>query len=158
MQKRVYLLVVFLFLSGCQNLAPKPLKEKEMSSADPALVDTAEAAVSVSHSLAQLGLAQRNEQGLLKRESEVNDLPRVLARYVSIDWAGPVEPLVKQLAENVQLRLKVIGHEPAIPVIVSVRKRDASVYDVLQDLRGQIGNRAEIMVFPSSGVIELHYL
>jgi defect-in-organelle-trafficking protein DotD len=65
---------------------------------------------------------------------------------------------MKQLADNVQLRLKVIGREPAIPVTVSLRKRDASVYEVLQDIRGQVGNRADIMVFPSSGVIELHYI
>lgn len=156
--KKCLSFLVALLLIGCSDLAPKPLKSKEMTQADPALVDTAEAAVSVSHSLSQLGLAQRNEQGLLKRESEESNLPRVLSRLVSIDWAGPVEPLIKQLAEGTQMRVKVIGVEPAIPVIVSVRKRDTSVYHLLQDLRGQIGDRADIMVYPSSGVIELHYL
>ena len=155
--QKLFCLLTVLLLAGCQSLTPVPLKQKGMASSDPAMVDTAEAAVSVAHSLSQLGLAQRNEQGLLKRESEEGDLPRILARYVSIDWAGPVEPLVKQLADSVQLRLKVIGHEPGIPVIVSLRKRDASVYDILQDVRGQVGDRADIMVFPSSGVVEVHY-
>lgn len=158
MQRLFYLFIVVTLLVGCQNLTPVPHKTKAMSNADPALVDTAEAAVSISHSLSELGLAQRNESGLLKRESEQSDLPKVMSRLVSIDWAGPVEPLVKQLAESVQLRVKVIGAEPGIPVLVSLRKRDTSVYDILQDVRGQIGERAEIMVFPSSGVIELHYL
>lgn len=157
MKKRISLLIAVI-LAGCKSMTPVPLQEQNLSASDPALVQTAEAAVSVSHSLSQLGLAQRNEQGLLKRESEVNDLPRVLSRLVSIDWAGPVEPLIAQLSENTQLRLKVIGRAPAIPVMVSLRKRDTSLYDVLQDVRGQIGARADIMVFPSSGVIELHYL
>jgi defect-in-organelle-trafficking protein DotD len=156
--KKCLSFLVALLLLGCSDLAPKPLKSKDMVQSDPALVDTAEAAVSVSHALSQLGLAQRNEQGLLQRESEESNLPRVLSRLVSIDWAGPVEPLIKQLAEDTQLRVKVIGVAPAIPVIVSVRKRDTSVYHLLQDLRGQIGDRADIMVYPSSGVIELHYL
>jgi defect in organelle trafficking protein DotD len=157
MKKYLFLLTVLLLVS-CQNLAPQPHKQKQLTQADPAAVDTAQAAVSISHSLSELGLVQRNEQGMLKRESEQSDLPQVLSRLVSIDWAGPVEPLIKQLAEGTQLRVKVLGSEPAIPVMVSLRKRDTSVYLILQDLRGQIGNRAEIMVYPSSGVIELHYL
>lgn len=156
--KKYLVLLSTLLLMACQNLAPQPHKAKQMAEADQAMVDTAEAAVSVSHSLSELGLTQRNEQGMLKRESEASELPQVLARLVSIDWAGPVEPLIKQLADGTQLRVKVIGVEPAIPVIVSLRRRDTSVYHILQDLRGQIGNRAEIMVYPSSGVIELHYL
>jgi len=156
--KRYFVMLVAVLLVSCGNVKIIPNQSKVLSSSDPALVETAEAAVSVSHSLSELGLAQRNQQGLLKRESEASDLPRVMSRLVSIDWAGPVEPLVKQLAENTQLRLKVIGKEPAIPVLVSLRKRDTSVYEVLQDVRGQVGDRADIMVFPSSGVIELHYL
>lgn len=157
MKKLLALLITFL-LVACQNLVPQPHKANQMAQADQALVDTAEAAVSISHSLSDLGLAQRNQQGMLKRESEANALPQVLARLVSIDWAGPVEPLVKQLADLTQLRVKVIGVEPPIPVLVSLNKRDSSVYNILQDVQGQIQNRAEILVYPSSGVVELHYL
>lgn len=156
--KKYSALFIFLLLVSCKNLAPQPHQMQQLTEADPSAVDTAQAAVSISHSLSELGLVQRNEQGMLKREAEQNDLPQILSRLVSIDWAGPVEPLVKQLAESTQLRVKVLGVEPAIPVMVSVRKRDSSVYLVLQDLRGQIANRADIMVYPSSGVIELHYL
>lgn len=153
--KKYLILISALLLVACK--APQPLKGKEMTQADQAAVDTAQAAVSISHSLSELGLAQRNEQGMLKRESEAGELPQVLSRLVSIDWAGPVEPLIKQLAEGTQLRVKVIGIEPAIPVTVALHQRDTSVYHILQNLRGQIGNRAEILVYPSSGVIELHY-
>lgn len=156
--KNYLILISALFLAACQSLVPQPHQAKVMTQSDQAMIDTAQAAVSVSHSLSELGLAQRNEQGMLKRESEVNDLPQVLSRLVSINWAGPVEPLVKQLAEGTQLRVKVIGVEPAIPVTVSLHTRDTSVYQILQNVRGQIGSRAEIMVYPSSGVIELHYL
>jgi defect-in-organelle-trafficking protein DotD len=152
------ILISTLFLVACQSLLPQPHKAKEMTQSDQAMIDTAQAAVSISHNLTELGLAQRNEQGMLKRESEVSDLPLVLSRLVSIDWAGPVEPLIKQLADGAQLRVKVIGVAPAIPVTVGLHKRDTSVYQILQDLRGQVGNRAEIVVYPSSGVIELHYL
>lgn len=155
----IFCLITLLSLIGCKNVpAPQPLKSQAATQSDPAMVETAEAAASISHALNELNLTNRDHQGMLKRESEENNLPKVLTRLVSIDWAGPVEPLVKQLASGTKMRVKVIGVEPAIPVIVSLRKRDASVYDILQDVRSQVRDKADILVFPSSGVIELYYL
>lgn len=156
---RFMLASLVLVLSGCGIIpAPNPLgaEDKPMQS-DPALVDTAEAATSISHALSELATASRQDQGLVKRETD-DIIPQTLTRVMSIDWAGPVEPLVKQLAQSNHLRFKVIGKEPAIPVLVSMRKREVVAYDVLQDIQAQIAPRAEIVVFPTSGVIELHYM
>lgn len=157
-QYKYFLLGFVLVLVGCGVIpAPNPLGgENNINESDAALVDTAEAATSISHALSELASASR-DGSMIKHETD-DIIPQTLARVMSIDWAGPVEPLVKQLAQSSHMRFKVIGKEPAIPVLVSMRKRDALTYDVLQDIQAQIQPRAEIVVFPTSGVIELHYM
>lgn len=159
-----YMLKCFLFvglvlsLTACGKFTPQPLSStKIIPTADGTMVQTAEAAASVSQSMSDVATASRNGHGMLKRESGEKP-PEVLTRLISIDWAGPVEPLVKQIALATQMRLKVLGATPAIPVIVSLHKRDAMAYDILEDMRAQAYPKADIVIFPDSGVIELRYL
>jgi defect-in-organelle-trafficking protein DotD len=145
-------------LVACGKFTPQPLSStKVIPTADGAMVQTAEAAASVSQSMESIASASRSDHGMLKRESGESP-PEVLTRLMSIDWAGPVEPLAKQVALATQMRLKVLGATPAIPVIISMHKRDAMAYDVLEDMRAQVYPKVDILVFPVSGVIELRYL
>lgn len=157
MLKRSLTLLLFLSLVACKNMLPAPMVVKPALEADSAGIETAEAAASVSQSLSQLSTMSLNENGMLKRESN-DEMPRVLMRLMSIDWSGPVEPLLKQVAQSSHMRLKVLGHQPAIPVLVSLSKRETMTYDILQDIRGQVSAKADIVIFPTSGVIELRYL
>jgi defect-in-organelle-trafficking protein DotD len=75
----------------------------------------------------------------------------------SIDWSGPVEPLVRQIARVSDYRLRVLGTPPAIPVIVTIYERHAKLGDVLRDVAYQCNKRASIIIFPESRVIELRY-
>ncbi len=148
--KMVGLITLFL-LFGC---AQDPAMQAQRS--DPAMVDTAEAATSVSRALNDLANV-KNVQNKLVREEDTAP-PLVLTRLITIDWSGPVEPVLKQIAQASQMRLKVLGHEPAIPVLVTLDRQDTMAYELLQDIRGQANGRANVVVFPTSGVIELHYL
>lgn len=156
--KYVWILCTLLALTACQGLVPQPLSSKTLvPAADGSLVETAEAAASISHSMEDLAAAARGKQGMLKRESGEKP-PEALTRLLSIDWAGPVEPLVKQLGSATTYRVKVLGAMPTIPPMVSLHKRDTMAYDILEDLRAQVYPKADIVVFPVSGVIELRYL
>lgn len=158
MSKTLLFVSVLLSLSACGKFTPQPLSStKVIPTADGAMVQTAEAAASISQSMEDVATASRNGHGMLKRESGEKP-PEVLTRLISIDWAGPVEPLVKQIALATQMRLKVLGAAPAIPVIVSMHKRDTMAYDILEDMRAQAYPKADIVIFPVSGVIELRYL
>lgn len=153
-RKMVSLIAISCMMLGC---AAPTMKEKPMAKvSDPAMVDTAEAATSVSRALNDLANVKNVQNHLIREEDE--SPPLVLTRLLTIDWSGPVEPILKQVAQASQLRLKVLGHEPAIPVIVSLDRHETMAYDVLQDIQGQVSGRASIVVFPTSGVIELHYL
>ena len=74
-----------------------------------------------------------------------------------IDWTGPIEPLVRKLADMTDYRVKVLGNAPAIPVIVSISQECAIIADILKNAGMQAGKRANIVVFPANRVIEIRY-
>ena len=75
----------------------------------------------------------------------------------SVDWSGPVQPLVEQMANAVNYRTRVLGTSPAIPIIVTIYQKNAMLGDILRDVGYQCGRRASIAVYPESRVIELRY-
>lgn len=155
--KMVSLIAIICLLVGCStSWAPQPQAKPLASTSDPAMIDTAEAATSVSRALNDLANVKNVQNQLIREENQAP--PLVLTRLITIDWSGPVEPVLRQIAQASSLRLKVLGHEPPIPVMVNLDRHETMAYDLLQDIRGQVNGRASVVVFPTSGVIELHYL
>lgn len=81
-----------------------------------------------------------------------------LRQPLSIDWSGPAEPLLAQIAMRTHYRLKIMGVPPAIPLLVSVNSREVPAQEVLQNIRSQIYERGDLLLFPEQRVMELHYL
>ena len=79
-------------------------------------------------------------------------------QLISVDWTGPVEPLLKRIARASHYRVRPLGVPPAIPVIVSVSAQDTLLAEVVRDIQLQIGKKARIKTYPGSRVIELRYL
>lgn len=77
--------------------------------------------------------------------------------FASIDWSGPIEPLLEKIAEMTRYRVKVLGPIPHIPLIVSISARERMVADILKDAGLQAGQRANLVVYPTSRIIELRY-
>ncbi|MCL5261667.1 MAG: DotD/TraH family lipoprotein, partial [Gammaproteobacteria bacterium] len=79
-------------------------------------------------------------------------------KIASIDWSGPVGPLVKKIATASNYKLRVLGTPPAIPILVSISAKDTPLADILRDATFQCGNKANIVVYPASRTIELRYV
>jgi defect-in-organelle-trafficking protein DotD len=75
-----------------------------------------------------------------------------------VDWTGPLVPLVEKIAAMTDYRVKVMGNDPGIPVLVSVNAKRAVIADILQNASLQAGKKAQILVFPSSRLIEVRYV
>jgi len=83
--------------------------------------------------------------------------PQELRRTVSVDWAGPIEPIARKLADRAGYQLQVNGDAPPTPIIVSLRTQEKSVVEVLRDIGLQAGTRADISVDPERRIVELNY-
>jgi defect-in-organelle-trafficking protein DotD len=75
----------------------------------------------------------------------------------SIEWSGPVEPIVKQIAKAANYRVTVLGNEPKIPIIVTVNAENELMGDILRNIGYQCNRRATILLFPQRHVLELRY-
>jgi defect in organelle trafficking protein DotD len=77
---------------------------------------------------------------------------------VSVDWAGPVEPLLLQIAKISQYRLRVLGVRPAIPVMITMNVKDIPLTTVVRDIDFQSVKKASVIVYPQTRIIELRYM
>lgn len=148
--KRYLIIASLLALGGCTT--PPPVMH--IDNADASL---AEASYSVSRSLSSLSETAQAAHPLPHLDPPPNPASYGMAGLTSVDWSGPVEPLVRQIAKVTGYRVRVLGTEPAIPVLVTVYDKNMMIADILRDVGYQCGRRAAVVVFPESRVIELRY-
>jgi defect-in-organelle-trafficking protein DotD len=116
-----------------------------------------EAAVSATDSLSQIAAIEKATQPKAKLKEPVNPDSIRLGTLASVDWTGPIEPLVQKLAGSARYKYRVVGKRPAIPVIVSVYAFNLPIADILRDTNFQGGKRANIVIYPRRNTIELRY-
>lgn len=121
----------------------------------------AQAAVSVDKSLQELSAIKIATNPQVKMSAPINPSQLGMEQLSSIDWSGPIEPLLQKIAAASQYKLKVLGVAPAIPILVSVNAQNQPLADILRDVTFQAQNKAGIVVYPSKSaanrVIELRY-
>lgn len=149
MRKPIQVILFCSFLVGCTSS-----RHYEVSDIENQL---ARSALSVEDSLRTLAATQEiyaknaiNTDILITPQGGMGKLAR-------IDWSGPIEPLLEKIAEMTEYRLKVFGPLPQIPVIVSLSARERRIADILKDAGLQAGKRANLVVYPTSRIIELRY-
>lgn len=125
---------------------------------DAAQVKLAEAATSVSHSLEQLAAMEKAAHPSIKLPPPPDPASIGMARLASVDWTGPVEPLVRRIAAVTGYRVRVLGRPLAIPALVSISAKNTPLADILRDAGFQVEKKADIIVYPHSHVIEIRYI
>ena len=84
-------------------------------------------------------------------------LPEVLLQPVSVDWTGPVEPLLEALADHVGYTWQVTGPAPAHPLVVTISRRDEPIWLLMRDVAISLTSSATVIVNPSREVVSLQY-
>lgn len=151
MKLAVILACLSLALESCGPTPPAP---PNISSVDASL---SEASYSVSRNISTLSETAQAAHPLPLLDPPPNPASFGMAGLTSVDWSGPVETLVRQLAKAANYRVRILGNQPAIPVLVTVYDKNMMLADILRDVGYQCGRRATIVVFPESRVIELRY-
>ena len=152
------------YLAGCvqpprPTIAPQPepFNNSPHTPVDSTQVQLAEAAATVSQSL--ISLAQIQQAATPAKRPLAPPIPSSygMGEKVSINWYGPVGPLVAKISELTHYNLRVLGTPPAIPIVVTISEKDIPIGTILQNAGYQSGKRADIIVYPSTKVIELRY-
>lgn len=147
-------LLVISQLAGCYNKSVAYQLSKPSNEAKTSL---SLAADSISKSLAELAEIERHNNPQAKMYNPVNPNAIGMPQIASIDWNGPIEPLVKKIAESSKFKVNVLGTSPGIPILVSISAKDTPISDILRNADYQCGKKANIVVYPANKIIELRY-
>ncbi|NNM65066.1 MAG: DotD/TraH family lipoprotein [Burkholderiales bacterium] len=82
-------------------------------------------------------------------------LPVELQRSIYLHWQGPVHDVVASIGRMIDYRVSVIGVPSPNPVIVDINTDAESVFDVLQSIGLQCGDRAGVLIDPAARKISL---
>lgn len=130
-----------------------PVKSNNKNAQD----QLAEAATSVGHSLQQMSAIQMATHPKAKLPAPLNPASIGMAQQTSLEWTGPIEPLLRRIANESHYKLHVLGKKPAIPVIVAINSTNVPLADILRNATYQVEKKANITVYPSRRTIELRY-
>jgi hypothetical protein len=83
--------------------------------------------------------------------------PPELRRSVTVNWVGPVQPLLQQLADRAGYEFQLAGNAPSSAIILSINVRNQPVIETLRDAGLQLGQRAKLRVDAQLKLIELVY-
>lgn len=117
-----------------------------------------ESADSVRNSLNQLAQVEMAAAPKSKFDYSHSDQYQITAdKKASVDWAGPVEPILQKIAVSAGYKLRVIGKKPPIPALVTIKAENAYISDIIRDIAYQANTKAKIAVYNKKKVIELRY-
>lgn len=142
---------VLTLLAGC---AHKPAETPASPDAE-ILKKIAQHAERASYSMQRLAALRGANGGL-----QVADMvaPAGLEMPISINWSGPVDSLVRKIAEVTGYEYEgVIGSKPVTPVLVTVAVTNTPAFNVLADAGAQAGSAADIIVRPETRKILVKY-
>lgn len=84
-------------------------------------------------------------------------LPQELNQLYSVEWRGPLEPLLESIADDIGYRFIRTGTPPGSPVTVSVYRTDEPVWRIVRDAGTLVTSQAAVVLNPRDRSIEVRY-
>ncbi len=149
-------LFVAIALTACHtmpvNNPPAP------SVSDASANQIAEAATSVSKSLTDLEAVEKANMAPTAARLYPQVAQVSIPGISSVNWNGPIEPLLRQVCKSAGYRLRIIGPAPLPSIVVTIHLDQALNADIVRDAALQAGNRVSVRSIPSAKTLELRYL
>ncbi|MDO8953911.1 MAG: DotD/TraH family lipoprotein [Gammaproteobacteria bacterium] len=149
--------VSILAVSGCSS---KPNAAPALPD-NSALIqqDLSAAAVSATGSLSQLAAIEKARYQSEAYMPFANVHDQALDTFVSIQWYGPIAPLLQQVADMIGYKLQVFGKPPTTPILVNIddTQQKTSAINIIRNADLQAGANANILIFTDQKLISLRY-
>jgi defect-in-organelle-trafficking protein DotD len=141
-------------LSGCEE---PPTVRPVATEPDIVTVKLTEAADKASKALDSIAAIEQARTPVTPPLEDFTNAPPNLVQPVTIRWSGPIESIAKTLADRAGMRFRTSGHQPPIPLTVTVDVYQQPLIHVLRDIGLQVGQRADLAIDGQGGFIEIRY-
>ncbi len=165
LKQRHFMYSLFIcFLFFCGQAVYSDNNDTQLSVKDKTKVQTnlVDIAYSVDRSLKELHAIEKASHPIEYKKilAEEKKEAKLYAEKVSIDWTGPVEPLLESIATKYHYQFNILGHAPPIPVLIQLSVKNMALGEVLKNIDWQAGTKAHLSISSSSTgqLIELRYV
>lgn len=84
-------------------------------------------------------------------------MPEELREIISIDWDGPIEPVIRRLARQAGWGYATKGATPGVPVTVTLHRREQPLWTIVRDAGVLVTDRAAVVIDMTSRQFEVRY-
>jgi defect in organelle trafficking protein DotD len=173
MKKHIFLMVLCgMAMTACQSQNGSFTDLSDMQKNDHVSISSDDAADPTAFVEARLSATARTVDQSMQRLASIESAthPQVampppvdpatiaMAQKASVDWTGPVEPLIKKVAAASQYKLHILGAQPTVPTLVKINAKGQTLAQILRNLGYQIRHTANITIYPKRKIIELKYV
>jgi defect in organelle trafficking protein DotD len=144
---KIALVIMAISLSACASSGAN--KQSTTNTMTVAQISVDEklslAAESVRNSLSDLAKAEMASQPAAKPVS--NKAPPGLDTRLNVTWNGPIQQFMEKAAQlSGGYTFVSRGKVPAIPVLVTVNRKNVTLYELIRDVATQSGSRANVII------------
>lgn len=155
LSRKILTLLALLTLAACDPYPKRPFPQIA-TQPDKVSAMLAQAADRASTSLQTLAAVEQSRSPNIA-VGPVDNAPPELRRTITVNWTGPVEPIVRTLADRASYTFQTVGDPPPVAAVVTVNVENKPVIEVLRSIGLQLGVRADVKVDAERQVVEIHY-
>lgn len=163
-----------IMMTGCSSLGgeeviekspvptyePTPVSEKEVHDA---LIIAAKNADQALRIYTEVNSAAKREEltyeKIRQAKFHASYIPKGLERPISMEWEGPIRPVLNQIAREVDYQIRFVGDLPPVPHTVTFVAHEKPVIEVLRDIDSKVNNlNIDVYEDSDANIIEVIYV
>jgi len=146
-------------LAACATAPRPPAATVGRTSVDATIASAIDRSSRVNRAIAEIEAAASAPSAPAPAQTVPDgmELPEELNRLFSVEWRGPLEPLLEGMAKEIGYKFVRTGSAPASPVMVSVYRTDEPIWRVIRDAGTLVTSEAAVVLNPRERTIEVRY-
>lgn len=150
--------LALLSLTACST-TPSADEAPPIEEIDQIIADAVEVSASSNRAIAEVevAVAAPTRPGPLAQVPPTVVLPPEAIQPITVDWQGPLEPLIQDLAARAGYSFRMTGRAPANARMISVVANEEPLFGIIRRVGAMVHDHADIAFNPSTRTIELRY-
>lgn len=145
---------------GCEQIAalsPAEPSTPVVAEPSPVLKMMADAARDAERALDSLARVEQARAPAPPPSQPVAGLPSELAQPIGMNFIGPIDVAVAELARKAGYELRILGDQPPTPILVDISAEGLPLWKAVESAGLQAGQRADVVISMRERVIEVRY-